>query len=129
MIIYKVLLMSILGNDVQNRIVPKNGHFIIFLDILYNWFYTMFIIFLGNRRWKTLKNNILDYEQVNEILDILKKNKKFIEVNDLGNTEFSLPIRHFIVGNGNNDIVITRSNSWKWNNYYRFYIKNNEWYK
>ena len=89
----------------------------------------MFIIFLGNRRWKTLKNNILDYEQVNEILDSFKENKKFIEVNDLGNTELSLPIRHFIVGNGNNDIVITRSNSWKWNNYYRFYIKNNEWYK
>ena len=60
-----------------------------------------------------MKNNILDYEQVNEMLDNFVDNKNFTELNDLGNTEYGLPIRHFIVGNGNNDIVITRSDSWK----------------
>lgn len=62
---------------------------------------------------KNLKNNILDYEQVNEILDGFVINNNFIEIKDLGNTEHGLPIRHFIVGNGENDIVITRSDSWK----------------
>ena len=60
-----------------------------------------------------MKNKILDYEQVNETLDYFAKSKKFIEINDMGNTEYGLPIRHFTVGTGNNDIVITRSNSWK----------------
>ena len=76
-----------------------------------------------------MKNKILDYEQVNEILDNYTKENIFSETDDLGKTEYGLKIRHFIVGNGNNDIVITWSNSGKWNNYYRFYIKNNEWYK
>ena len=67
-----------------------------------------------------MKNNILDYEQVNKILDKFAEDKKFIELNDLGNTEYNLPIRHFVAGNGNNDIVITRCNSWKRNNYNRF---------
>ena len=62
---------------------------------------------------KEVKNNILDYEQVNEILDNLVEDKTFIELNDLGNTEYGLPIRHFTIGNGNNDIVITRCNTWK----------------
>ena len=72
-----------------------------------------------------MKNNILDYEQVNKILDKFTEDKNFIELNDLGNTECNLPIRHFVVGNGNNDIVITRRNSWKRNNYNRFYIEIN----
>ena len=54
-----------------------------------------------------MKNSILDYEQVNQILDSFSKDKKFIELNDLGNTEKDLPIRHFTVGNGKSDIVIT----------------------
>ena len=73
-----------------------------------------------------MKNNILDYEQVNKILDKFAEDKKFIELNDLYNTEYNLPIRHFAVGNGNNDIVITRCNSWKRNNYNRFYIEIND---
>ena len=73
-----------------------------------------------------MKNNILDYEQVNRILDKFAEDKKFIELNDLDNTEYNLPIRHFVVGNGNNDIVITRCNSWKRNNYNRFYIEIND---
>lgn len=62
---------------------------------------------------KSLKNIILDYKQVNEKLDNLVENKNFIELNDLGKTEYGLPIRHFAVGNGNNDVVITRSDTWK----------------
>ena len=62
---------------------------------------------------KEVKNNILDYEQVNEILDNLVEDKTFVELNDLGNTEYGLLIRHFTIGNGNNDIVITRCNTWK----------------
>lgn len=62
---------------------------------------------------KEVKNNILDYEQVNEILDNLVEDKTFVELNDLGNTEYGLPIRHFTIGNGNNNIVITRCNTWK----------------
>ena len=54
-----------------------------------------------------MKNSILDYEQVNQILDNFSKDKKFIELSDLGNTEKDLPIRHFKVGNGKSDIVIT----------------------
>ena len=54
-----------------------------------------------------MKNSILDYEQVNQILDNFSKDKKFIELSDLGNTEKYLPIRHFKVGNGKSDIVIT----------------------
>ena len=54
-----------------------------------------------------MKNSILDYEQVNQILDSFSKDKKFIELNDLGNTEKDLLIRHFTVGNGKSDIVIT----------------------
>ena len=73
-----------------------------------------------------MKNNILDYEQVNKILDKFAEDKKFIELNDLDNTEYNLPIRPFVVGNGNNDIVITRCNSWKRNNYNRFYIEIND---
>ena len=58
--------------------------------------------------------------------DKFAEDKKFIELNDLDNTEYNLPIRHFAVGNGNNDIVITRCNSWKRNNYNRFYIEIND---
>lgn len=54
-----------------------------------------------------MKNKILDYEQVNEILDNYTKENIFSETDDLGKTEYGLKIRHFIVGNGNNDIVIT----------------------
>lgn len=60
-----------------------------------------------------MKNIILDYEQVNEILDKFTEDGKYTELDDLGNTEHNLPIRHFTIGNGNKDIVITRSNSWK----------------
>ncbi len=60
-----------------------------------------------------MKNNILDYDQVNNILNKFSENKHFIEIKDMGNTEYGLPIRHFTVGTGNNDIVITRSNPWK----------------
>lgn len=54
-----------------------------------------------------MKNKILDYEQVNEILDNYTKENIFSETDDLGKTEYGLKIRHFMVGNGNNDIVIT----------------------
>ena len=37
-----------------------------------------------------MKNNILDYEQVNKILDKFAEDKKFIELNDLDNTEYNL---------------------------------------
>ena len=62
---------------------------------------------------KSLKNIILDYEQVNKKLDNFLENKIFTELKDLGNTEYGLPIRHFTIGKGNNDIVITRCNTWK----------------
>lgn len=54
-----------------------------------------------------MKNKILDYEQVNEILDNYTKENIFSETDDLGKTEYGLKIRHFTVGNGNNSIVIT----------------------
>lgn len=60
-----------------------------------------------------MRNKILDYEQAEEIQNRFAKEKIFIESEDLGKTKFGLPIRHFIAGTGKNDIVITRSNSWK----------------
>ena len=54
-----------------------------------------------------MKNKILDYEQVNEILDNYTKENIFSEINDLGKTEYGLKLRHFTIGNGANDVVIT----------------------
>lgn len=54
-----------------------------------------------------MKNNILDYEQINENLSEIIKNGVIKEAQHLAITEGGLPIRHFIVGNGNEDIVIT----------------------
>lgn len=59
------------------------------------------------------KNPILDYEQANEIMNVYTQQEGFLEENDLGTTKYNLPIRHFIIGNGNNDIVISRRYTWK----------------
>ena len=56
---------------------------------------------------KDLYNNILDYKQAEEKMNNISKNKIFTEVEDLGKTEYGLPIRHFLAGTGNSDIVIT----------------------
>ena len=53
------------------------------------------------------KNIILDYEQVNEKLDEIANNSIIKEVENLSMTEHGLPIRNFIVGDGEADIVIT----------------------
>ena len=53
------------------------------------------------------KNNILDYEQVEKKLQKIIKEGIIKETENLGKTEHGLPIKHYIVGEGNNDIVIT----------------------
>ena len=53
------------------------------------------------------KNNILDYEQVEEKLLKIKEEGIIKELEILGETEHGLPIRHYVVGEGNSDIVIT----------------------
>ena len=52
-------------------------------------------------------NNILDYEQVEDILDEIVRFGVVKEAENLGKTEHGLPIKHYIVGEGNNDIVIS----------------------
>lgn len=53
------------------------------------------------------ENNILDYEQVEEKLQKITEKGIIKESENLGETEYSLPIKHYVVGEGNNDIVIT----------------------
>ena len=53
------------------------------------------------------KNIILDYEQANEKLDEIANNGLIKEIENLSITEHGLPIRNFIVGEGESDIVIT----------------------
>lgn len=53
------------------------------------------------------KNNILDYEQVEQNLQKITEEGIIKEAEDLGKTEHGLSIKHYVVGEGNNDIVIT----------------------
>lgn len=53
------------------------------------------------------KNKILDYDQVKNILHQMVQNGKIIEKDDLGKTEHGLKIRHYTIGEGKLDIVIT----------------------
>jgi len=52
-------------------------------------------------------NNILDYEQAEDKMQAIAQKGIIKELNPLSNTTFGLPIRHFIAGQGNQDIVIT----------------------
>lgn len=54
-----------------------------------------------------MKNNILDYELAEEILQKIKEKGIIKEIESLGKTEHGLLIRHYVVGTGNEDIVIT----------------------
>ena len=53
------------------------------------------------------KNNILDYEQVESILQKITQNGIIKKVEDIGKTKYNLPIKHYIAGSGSKDIVIT----------------------
>ena len=53
------------------------------------------------------KNKILDYEQVETILHKMVEKGKIIEKEDLGKTEHGLGIKHYTIGEGDQDIVIT----------------------
>ena len=57
------------------------------------------------------KNNILDYEQVQEKLKILldESNGTIQKQNDLATTKFGLPIEHYTIGHGKKEFVITGS--------------------
>ena len=54
-----------------------------------------------------VKNNILDYEQAEDKMQSIAQNGIIKELEPLASTTFGLPIRHFTVGNGSKDIVIT----------------------
>ena len=54
-----------------------------------------------------LKNKILDYEQVLNVLDKITKKGVIKKTNDIGKSEYKLPIEQYIVGSGKNHIVIT----------------------
>lgn len=62
----------------------------------------------GERRIvRMLKNKILDYEQVLNVLDKITKKGVIKKTNDIGKSEYKLPIEQYIVGSGKNHIVIT----------------------
>lgn len=52
-------------------------------------------------------NNILDYEQAEEKMQQIAQKGTIEELEPLAITKCDLPIRHFITGNGEKDIVIT----------------------
>ena len=52
-------------------------------------------------------NNILDYEQAEDKMQAIAQEGTIKELKPLANTTFGLPIRHFVTGQGNQDIVIT----------------------
>lgn len=54
-----------------------------------------------------MMNNILDYEQAEDKMQEIARKETIKELKPLAYTTFSLPIRHFITGQGNQDIVIT----------------------
>lgn len=54
-----------------------------------------------------MKNNILDYEQVEEKLREITEDGIIEKTKDLGKTEHGLKIEHYVIGEGNSDIVIT----------------------
>ncbi len=53
------------------------------------------------------KNNILDYEQVESILQKINQNGIIKQIEDIGRTKYGLPIKHYVAGSGKQDIVIT----------------------
>lgn len=54
-----------------------------------------------------MKNNILDYEQAEDKMQAIAQKEIIQELKPLAITTYKLPIRHFVVGKGNQDIVIT----------------------
>lgn len=53
------------------------------------------------------KNRIIDYKQAQDKLNLFKNTKIIKEQDPLAITQYGLPIRYFISGHGNEDIVIT----------------------